>query len=474
MLWWKRHQLRSSHPAARVAAAAELASAGDRKSVPALIECLADKTADVRQAAARALGSLKHPASVKPLAAALERACSTKEHRSAERSGSDARECETIALALGALGAPAGPPLILLLGSENRDSRRWAARALGVARNPFAVDALIPHLGDARSEVRKEVAIALGHIADTHAVAPLITSLNHKDPETRRAAAEALGEIGATGAVEALQAAGGDPAEAVQVAAVTALGRIGGLRSALGLRLIIDGSSRKGVREAAGAALEIIQFNPTTPEERAAIAVLKGDFAGALREGSRATRPLIDALASRDPRRRALAAEALGSMRSPDAVHPLARLLRDVDGMVQAAAASALAAMANLAVNELRTALESEDPTVQRLAAEALGKTGNPAAAAPLAAIIETSHSFPPDYPDPLEAARAAAGALQKVLDAAAADVAFEDLERIASLPDITAVPNPGESGERTALNCGRIRGLAVAELLRRRAAIQA
>jgi HEAT repeat protein len=476
MLWWKRRQLHSSQPSARIAAAAELASAGDRKAVPALVECLTSENREVREAAARALGILKHPASAEPLAAALERACSGGGRAPGGRSGPDARECEAIALAVANLESYAGPPLIPLLGAESKDTRRWAARALGLARHAAAVDPLLRHLADARSDVRKEAAIALGHIGDPKAAAALMTALNHKDPETRRAAADALGEIRAVEAVEKLQAACSDSSEAVQVAAVTALGRIGGLKAAAALRLALDGSSRKGVKEAAGGALDKIEVTPTSAHERATLAVLKGDFTAALQEGSQAVMPLLEALASRDPGCRALAAQTLASLGSPDTVKPLARALRDVDRTVQAAAATALAAVGNPAVDELLLALGEADPSVQRFAAEALGNIGNPLAAPALAEVIATNQDFAQDYMNPLDAARAAADALLKLLEASAIDISFEALEKIAALPDIGVVRDLDRSGraDATGSSCGRIRGLAVAELTRRRTAIQA
>jgi HEAT repeat protein len=462
MIWWTLRRLKSSNSRSREAAACELGSAGNRRAVPGLIEALADDTPQVRRAAADALGALRHPAAAEPLAKALSLAAST-EHAGAQP---DRDECLAIAAALGRLGSHSIAPLIQLLGAKEKETRRWSAYALGSTADPRAVEPLIGRLADPRSEVRKEAAAALGRIADPRAVESLSASLSHRDPDTRRAAAEALGASGAVSAVDALAAAAADTTEAVQVAVFAALGRIGGLKALRAVRAAIDVSNRRTVRESASAALATMPVNAVNAGERASAAVLKGDFAAALREGSESVPALLEATASRDPRRREEVARSLGSVPTPEGIKMLAKLLRDPDIGVQAASAGALENIGAPAGNELRDLLDVSDPGVQRRAAHVLGRLRSVSAAGALARMIHSNRSAAADYPDPLEAARAGAEALTILMETSASEITDDDLQQVASVPDGTL---SGGSGRSVSVDCSQLRDLAAGELARRK-----
>ena len=467
MLWWTLQRLKSSRWQTRAEAAALLGTADQKKAAPALIETLEDENPEVRLAVIAALTRIRHPGSAEPLARRL--ASLAERHRgrseSAEQSSS-AAEYEALARALGAAGSAAVPVLLRLLDSAEKQTRRWAANALGIARDPQAIAPLIRLLSDSRSDVRKEAALALGEFRDASAVDSLIRALGSRDPETRRAAATALGTAGGEEAVEALIALSGDPNEPMQLAIVEALRRIGGLRAGAGLRMMID-AGRKHVREAALAALHALEFAPANAKERAAAAVLADDFAGALREGPDAAESIVAALESQDPRRRRRAAEALASLRSPDTSTHLARALRDLDPGVRDAAAGALAAIGSPAVDCLIGALSHHDASAQRLAARALGEVSDPRAAASLAEVLELNAVIPGDYPDALEVVRSAASALESILAAASSRMSGGDLRRIAAVPD-SFLKEAGAAGSVPAVDCGGIRKAAALELLRR------
>jgi HEAT repeat protein len=467
MLWWTLQRLKSSKYLTRAEAATRLGASAQKKAVPALIRKLDDESAAVRVAVIDALAKLRHHASVAPLADSLgglsRRSKGLKE---GEEQVSQSVEYEALARALGALGAVAVPSLLRLLGSEVRETRRWAAHALGLARDSRAVEPLIKTLADSRSDVRKAAALALGTIGDSLALDPLVKTLASRDHETRRAAAVALGNIGSGRAVDALRAISEDPNEPVQLAVVDALRKIGGLRAGTVLRTIID-AGKKNVREAAETALSSLEFAPTSASERAAAAVLKGYFASAAGEGEAAVEALVDALGSKDADRRRQAAEALAMLRSPAAIDPLLRALKDHDLSVQSAACKALAGTGQAAVEGLSPMLSHHDSSVQRQAALALGDIGDPRAAAPLADAIEQNRALLREYPELLEAVRAAATALTAILTKSSSAVPAEVLDRVAEMPD--AVSRSAAGGAREpAVDCGPIRELARQELHRR------
>ncbi len=470
MLWWTLQQLKSSNPEVRAEAARKLAASGDRKTVPALIRALGDEDPEVRVEVAKAVGSFVHPAAIDPLATALSGLSRTaKSRRAASGKDPESAEYEALATALGRQGPPATTALVGLLRSDDKEARRWAAYALGLTRDARAIGPLAERLEDNRSEVRKAAAQALGDISDPGAAVHLKKALASRDPETRRVAAAALGTLGGEAAAEALISASEDENEAVQLAAIDALRRIGGIRAGMGLRRAIEAGKKKVASDAAAAALRSMTFTPSGAAERAAVAVLVGDFPAAVREGDAAAEALVEALGSRDERRRLQAVEALALVRSARTVPPLVNALRDHSADVREGAARALALLGKPAAGGLTAALESPDAVVERLAARALGEIGDARAAGPLASVIARNRSATVSYLEPLEAAREAAEAAAAILRASAARVNSEDLERLASVPDCLLEHPEGETEEarrpERVVDCTQLRELARREL---------
>lgn len=463
MLWWTLQKLKSSSWQTRAEAAASLQASNQMGGVPALIKSLDDEHPQVRLAVVQALGALRHAACAEPLGAALAAIARRPKEM---RSGAESAEYEAIANALGSLGGAAVATLLRLLDSDDREARRWAAQALGLTRDAQAIPPLVRHLEDSRSEARKAAALALGAIGQPQAIDPLIKVLRTRDPETRRAAALALGMIGSEQAVDALTAVSEDPNEPVQLAVVEAFGRIGGLRAGAGLRTIMD-SGKKNVREAAAAALDFMKFEPANAEERAAVAVMKGDFPQAAAENAAALPALTAALGSRDVRRRAGAAEALGEIRAPGAVDVLVRAMGDHDATVQDAAVKSLVRVGSGAVDPLLSMLSHHDPTVRRLSALALGQIGSPRAVHGLAGVVEANRMVSNEDLDMLEGIEAAAAALGAILTAHAPDIAEEDLRMTAELPDV-AVRSAASDPHKPAVDCAAIRDLSRLEVQRR------
>jgi len=444
VLWWAIHKLRASKPRVRIQAARILGEVKHGKAVPALIRALQDEEKEVQDAAAAALSAIRHPASIEPLAKFLQ-----------------GRPDSAAAEAVGAFGAQAGKALLPLLEQEDKNVRRWAVHALGLAGDESAVGPLIRCLKDRRADVRKEAADALGRIGTPEAVQALLGALDSRDAETRRATARALARVPGEQSLSALAALAEDSDETVQLAAVRALGTIGGMQAAVRLRPALE-SAKKAVREAARTALESMGLQPGTAEDRASLAVLSGDFEAAAREGAAATEALVRALASRDDGTRLRAVQALYRLRDGRAAHSLVQALGDHDPSVRQAAVEALSALGSPAIDPLIDALVAS----QKLAAIVLGRISAPAAARPLAEAIARNREVPPDNPVPLEIAQASAEALEKMLLTSPGAVVAQDLSFIAAIPDVRVASMSGPGN--VALDCSALRTRAEQELARR------
>jgi HEAT repeat protein len=460
MFWWTLQQLKSSKPEARAHAAKKLGSAGKKRAVRPLINCLQDEDRQVRLAVIEALAVIAHPASADPLSSALE-------HLSGKRSGSRedrTAEYEALAKALARVGEPAVTPLTALLASHDKDTRRWATVALGLIKSSKAVSPLIEKLEDGRSDVRKAAAASLGEIGDPTAIAALVKALSSRDMETRQAAAEALGKIQSADAEEALMKAVSDQSEAVQLAAINSLGRIGGLKSAARLRAAA-GEPRKAVGRAAEKALKEMSFSPANILEEAELAVIRGDFQSAIQKGLSAVPALIRALALKDPQMRLKAAESLGVLRASEAVHPLISALNDQDRAVQRSSMQALAGIGSPALGPLQESLAHYYATVVQLSAEALGEIGDLRSTPALLTFLEST-SVTNEYPEMIGAVRAAVNSLQSMLESSCTKLPEMDLMRMSALPQNFQLS--GYQATAT-VDCTPLRKWAAEELLRRK-----
>ena len=112
--------------------------------MPGLLAALGDADADVREAAAEALGQIGDAAAVPGLLAALGDA--------------DWRVRRAAAAALGQIGAPAVPGLLAALRYAEEDVREAAAAALREIGDAAAVPGLLAALRDADADVRRAAA----------------------------------------------------------------------------------------------------------------------------------------------------------------------------------------------------------------------------------------------------------------------------------------------------------------------------
>jgi CubicO group peptidase (beta-lactamase class C family) len=117
------------------------------------------------------------------------------------------------------------PVLVARLHSADPQAREEAARALGTLGSAAAAAPLVEAFSDPDLYVRGAAALALGRIGRP-AVPVLIVALGHPNSEVRWSAAIAIGRMGPAGdaAIPALTRAASDADDNVRYAAVTALG----------------------------------------------------------------------------------------------------------------------------------------------------------------------------------------------------------------------------------------------------------
>ena len=121
------------------------------QAVGPLTDALQDANAEVRKAAARALGELRDQRAV--------------------------------------------APLLKTLADEDAEVRESAAQALGEIRDTTATSALIQAVKDPNPGVRKSAILALANMRSTDALNAILAAIKDADPSVRKAAVEALPQI---------------------------------------------------------------------------------------------------------------------------------------------------------------------------------------------------------------------------------------------------------------------------------------
>jgi HEAT repeat protein/predicted MPP superfamily phosphohydrolase len=263
--------------------------------------------------------------------------------------------------------------LLALVGSGSARDRWQALQVLRELR-PSAVGGLLHALDDPDSVVQEDVAKALGWIGDRRALEPLSRLLAQQDAHVRRAAIEAMGQIAVVAGngdvvktVETLSQVASDTTESVFIrwTAAEVLERIA---------LFVRWTAAEALERIAQRRVEPTQLawlRSEVASEREAVDAVLGN---SLDEATVPT--LIRALSEGNEFERHSAAGTLGRHRVEQAIEPLVRILRDKreGAPIQRAAAEALGKIGDpWAVDDLLAALKHDAIYVVGAAAEALG-----------------------------------------------------------------------------------------------------
>ncbi len=198
----------------------------DTSIVAAIIGRLKDENAEVRRAAADALGRLKHPSAIPALI------------RTLEDTDPEVRDAALDALGNFDRGVPTAP-IRQLLSSPDANVRAQAAQILGDMEDRGSVNALAALLADEDAEVRLEALQALDDIDAPIDEAAIGRALGDREEEIRESAAEVAGDRRMTTLVPTLIRMLEDPATDVRQAAAEALTEMRTEESHRALRMAI-------------------------------------------------------------------------------------------------------------------------------------------------------------------------------------------------------------------------------------------
>ena len=186
------------------------------KGLAPLVAALKDPEPMVREVAAQGLGYLGDERASAPLAAALSDPDAFVRRRAAAA-------LITIPPTKGSIAALAQA----VTADPEAPVRRFAAEALGWAKDPASVDPLIKAASDKAPEVRRYAAAQLGRLGDRKAIGALVSLFKDPDSDVRWAAVLAAGNLRDKQAQDALVAAMNDSSPQVANAAERALQRLG-------------------------------------------------------------------------------------------------------------------------------------------------------------------------------------------------------------------------------------------------------
>jgi HEAT repeat protein/energy-coupling factor transporter ATP-binding protein EcfA2 len=345
------------HHSVRERAAEALGKIGSTVAVPALAACLNDELFEVRQSAVEALSRIGTVDAVKALIIAINHQDEVVQRITAKALG-------------GIDNAEAIKALIVALnGHDDYTVRTIAAEGLGRRDHAEAIKALITALSDGY-DIRNAALHTLMRVnCAEEAVEGLVPLLTHEDPNTRHSAICALGEIGSAAAAALIPVLNHENYR-FRLLAAKGLGRINHIEAVEVLVEVLSVASGKGV--GFGDYLPVVEAlgQINSPEAvDTLIKVLESKLITVLNDKNFKSGRYIQ--------NRRNAAEALGKLKTADAIAALTAALNDRDNEVRRIAALQLEEAGSAeVVKALIKALDHEASKVRDYATILLGKIG--------------------------------------------------------------------------------------------------
>ena len=259
-----------------------------------------------------------------------------------------------------------------------------------VAAAPEPPPDLIEMLSDEEARIRRRAALAIGRVRLVEGVAPLVPLLKDEEPEVRQMAAFAMGLIGAVSARDPLVDALNDPAPMVQGSAAEALGLIGAADAAEAIGRLAAQIVRSGVvTPPPGDEDDGRRDTPTSTLRLCLYALVR------LKAYPQLASAVLDERGQ--PRVRWWpVAYALQRSEDPRALQALLTLAKESHPYTRAFAVKGLATLKDrAALPVLMPLLSSGERFVLVETIRALGRVGDPSAAAPLLRIIRDARADP-------------------------------------------------------------------------------
>jgi len=231
------------------------------------------------------------------------------------------------------------------LGQSESFKRRSAAEQLSDLNSPQTIPGLISILGDEDSEVQRHAANGLLRLGSA-AVAALTDCLKNGNQRAREKACEILGKSRDHAVIPSL----------VIPSLVVSLK-----------------DTRDEVRSAAAQALFMLDYEPTTPEEKVLYCLANQNDAVIEQLGGKALEPLINCLAEENPSLACRAIQALARLEDKRAIKPLLACLESKEAAIRRAAVQSMQNLADQrAVSPLLVCLEDQSSSVIRATLEVL------------------------------------------------------------------------------------------------------
>lgn len=265
-------RLKDEDAEVRAAAAEALGKLEDARAVPALLATIGDRDAKVRAAAADALGRFTDPRAVSGLSSLLadqELAVRKQalEALSEYESGvpiagvvrllsdPDAELRHDAVHAVGRFGdRAAAAGLVPLVRDPSPDVRQAAIEAIANLHDTAHGSAILPALSDGNADVRQQALEALGELRVSIPESTLLALLRDNDADVRSKAAEVAGERSVVAAIPSLRRLIDDADHDVRESAISALSNIADDAAIAALRAGLASKDAK-VRRASAEAL---------------------------------------------------------------------------------------------------------------------------------------------------------------------------------------------------------------------------